>query len=137
MKIKIFYLTMFICLSFSCKKTVDSNEYVTLKFGETVIVPNSNGTMKISFKEITDGRCPRELAHLCYPNLASITISLIQNEQTTDITLTIGGENGLKNPDYCVALGYRFGLSSLLPHPDDVTQIKKDDYVTKIKITQL
>jgi len=154
MKITLLITSLLIITGYSCSKNkeeVVSKEYITVKFGETIAVSNGNEAMKISFTEVKDGRCRSAAAHLCYPNLAWVEISLTQSEQTANITLVISGsrietdssfcaceyENGFQY--YCVdILGYRIDLIELFPHPDDLFPNKnKEDYIAKFKITAL
>ena len=119
-------------------------EYVILKFGDTVDIPNSDG-MKISFDDVlVDMRIPMGWAHTSphLPCRAFILLSLLNaKEKNTELTLSIHGGGAFEFPldfdyddlsnwkflncitifgtQFCVdTLNYRFELVGLIPYPD-------------------
>ena len=91
--------------------------YITLKFDETLAIPNSNNTTKVSFKKVKEGRCLKSSCEFCDFLRAEIQLSVINNEQTVDIDLAIYGCLG-KSANRVEVSGYRFSLEELLPYPE-------------------
>lgn len=80
MKKILFSLSIICCLTeFACTKDNDKNDVtgdsLTLKMNETAVVPNSNNTLKIVFKDVVDNRCPMSMCEVCYGSRADVQLS--------------------------------------------------------------
>ena len=136
-------LTLIACSKDNDKEAVNG-DYITLKMNESSVVPNSNNTMKVLFKDIEDDRCLKSACYLCYGSYAHIQLSVINKGVTTDITLPMLGcvdktddSDNVYYPGYYIdTLGYRFRMVQLSPYPDGVP-INKDGYIAIIKIKKL
>ena len=126
--------------------TLGKDTTIILKMNETFILPNN--TM-VSFIDVRDGRCPLSMCYKCYFSEAKIKMRIISENVNKEIELNILGCVGVDNYgneyDYdgpavlsVDALGYRFKLIRLSPYPKtDWNSINKEDYIAKIKITEL
>jgi hypothetical protein len=170
--ILLYAFIMSLLLVTNCKEEIISNntlaepeicEYLTLKFNETINVPNTNGTLKISFNDVEDDRCSIQSCYLCYGSFAKVQISIINDNNEIKIELWMIGcveeydyeyfigveEDCLDNRQYIDTLGYRFTITKLSPYPGlkygstflnptyTDEPISKEDYITKIWVRKL
>jgi hypothetical protein len=117
--------------------TVKINESIRL----TPVNPSEhNDNLFVHFKQvINDGRCLKSQCELCYGSRADVKISITENNETSDIELSILGcidEEPEEGNAYKDTLGYRIHVLRLEPYPDGAT-INPLDYKTKLKITKL
>jgi hypothetical protein len=125
---------------------VHFGDIFTIKINDSVALApvnhleSNDSILIVCFKKLLlDGRCPKSLCELCYGSRADIQISITQNDEVSDIDLSIWGcideenENGNAYKD---TLGCRFRLLKLDPYPD-IEQINQSDYKSKLKITKL
>jgi len=137
-------ITIISCTTDNDKNDVKGDNYLTLKINETAVAPNSNNSLKITFKDVEDNRCPMLACEKCYGSRADVQLSVVSKGTTTDLVLPILGclietedPDNIFYPEYQIdTLGYRFRMVQLSPYPDSIL-INKEDYIAKIKITKL
>lgn len=159
MKTYIYFMLTFLLTA--CKKDAPINNTIynhlgipfTLKVSEcTTLMPyepsknKEDSILTMCFKKVVnDGRCYKSDCYKCYGSSADISVSLIHQNDTTNLTLSILGCSYNSEPvcdeHYYYrkdTLGYRICLLRLDPYPDyNNTPINPSDYSAKLKIIKL
>lgn len=119
--------------------TVKMNEFVVLTLVNSA---EKDNTLDVHFKEVLfDNRCPTSDCHLCYGSRADIEISILHQNKTFDIPLTVPGCFGKDNNIdmaglYKDTLGYQIHILRLSPYPE-VSIDNVSDYELRLKIIKL
>ncbi len=128
------------------QNNIHFGESFTLKSNESVSISSATSdirNIKIYFKKINfDSRCPKSMCYSCYGSTANINVVLINQKDTSDISLTILGcrdEYDCNDQLYYRkdTLGFRFCLLRLDPYPDGNTPVNSSDYSAKLNIVEL
>lgn len=157
MKTYISFLLVSFCL-LTCKKSSQiSNIPSDYHLGDTFALKTNecakltpflstyenDSTLTICFENILkDERCYKSVCYICYASFADIQISMVHQNDTSLIPLTVIGCSGepVCDEHYYYrkdTLGYRICLLRLDPYPDtDNTPINLPDYTAKLKITK-
>ena len=133
-----------VCLSFiHCSeksiepaKTVDLNQLVMLKVGQSVFVTSES--LKIGFSEVSgDSRCPMN-AYCFWPGIGEVNLWLLKPAMDTVFVTVgiIGTTSALDERDHVPAdtLGYRIALMGLSPYPQSFDPIDQSEYLATIRI---
>ncbi len=136
---KLLFLSLSLLLSIGCNKTVNGlklGDTLTVKHQKTIEIPSEK--LKITFSKVQDNRCPTGTNCIRAGEAKAKLLVEKEGESQTVEMMSQGlcydesGECGNERS----AMGYRFKLLYVYPHPKMDTKMNYDEYNMKIVIAK-
>ncbi|MBK7407936.1 MAG: hypothetical protein IPL49_08375 [Saprospirales bacterium] len=130
---KLAFFVLLPLLTIACKYNL--GDTLTIHYGETIEIPSEN--LKITFSDLNDSRCPKGVQCVTQGQARAV-LTVDKGGNSESVELTSEGlcfdETGPCGSEV-TAMGYRFQLLYIYPHPEKDVTVDLKGYSLKVIVT--